>query len=189
MLSRFMAVLLATALTPVCSAQVTASFLAEFDRLKVHTALLAPSSAIDDSPLWSPDSLRIGVNVAGKWYQIDITKVALRAADWHKQRIGLISSRDPVSELDPSLIEPWKKGTRTNSTAVLDGTGNKVEFVRKGLRTALVVTSKGQKAVHLWISDLEACGELSLSPDGRWVAFMCEQNGPFVMDLYRVLRN
>jgi len=171
-----------------CSAQVTAPLLVEYDNLKVHTALLAPSSGVDESPLWSPDSRLLGVNVEGRWYQVDTAKVVLQSADWHKQRIGRVSSGDAVSPLNETEITPWKKATRSDSTVVVDHVGNKLEFVRKNPRTAFVVTAKGRKPLTLWTSDLENCGELSLSPDGRWVAFICEQNGVFVTSLDRVLQ-
>jgi hypothetical protein len=172
----------------VCLAQVTAPLLIEYDRLKVNTALLAPSSGVDESPLWSPDSKRVGVNVEGKWYQIDTTRVQLQPADWHHQRIGRVASGEAVSQLDPSEVTAWQKVTRTDSTAIVDNSGDKLEFVRKDLRTALVVTAKGRKPLQLWKSDLENCGDLSLSPDGQWVAFTCEENGVFVMNLDRGLR-
>ncbi len=173
----------------VCSAQVTAPLLMQYDKLKVHTALLAPSSGVDESPLWSPDSKRIGVNVEGKWYQIDTAKVTLQLAEWHKQRIGRLSSGAPISQLDPGEITAWQKATRTDSTTIVDNSGNKLEFVRKDLRTALVLTEKAREPRQLWITGMENCGELSLSPDGQWVAFICEQNGVFAMSLDRMLRS
>jgi hypothetical protein len=172
-----------------CSAQVPAPLLVEYDKLKVHTALLAPSPGVDEKPLWSPDSKRIGVNVEGKWYQIDTTKVTLQPADWHRQRIGRVSSGAAISQLDPSELTVWEKATRTDSTTVVDHAGNKLEFVRKDLGTALVLTAKARKPVRLWVTDLENCGELSLSPDGHWVAYICEQNGVFVMNLDRALQD
>jgi len=179
---------LAALMLGVCFAQETASLLIEYDKLRVHTALLAPSSGVDESPLWSPDSKKIGVNVEGKWYQIDTKKVVLQPADWHNQRIGRVSSTASISQLEANDIAAWQKATLTDSTALTDHAGNKLEFVRKDLRAAFVLTPKGSKPLNLWTSNLENCGELSLSPNGQWVAFICEQNGVFVMNLDRVLR-
>lgn len=170
-----------------CSAETTSPLLTQYDKLRVHTALLAPSSGVDEMPLWSPDSKVLAVNVEGKWYQIDTENVLLDRADWHKKHIGRIGSRHAISPLDTANIERWQKATLSNSTAIVDRAGNKFEFVRKDLRTRFVVTAKGRKPVLLWTSYAENCGELSLSPDGHWIAFICEQNGVLVTSVDRVV--
>jgi hypothetical protein len=114
--------------------------------------------------------------------------VELQPADWHGQRIGRVSSSPPTSQLDSNEIAAWQKATRIDLTKVVDKAGNKIEFLGKDLRTAVVLTAKERKPLQLWASTLENCGELSLSPDGQWVAFICEENGVFVTNLQRALR-
>ena len=186
-MSQLLKVFLSVALTASCSGQITNSLLAEYDKLKIHTALVAPSSGVDESPLWSPDSRFLGVNVQGRWYQVDTVKVELQPATWHEQRIGRISSGGAISPLDEAQLGVWRKATRSDSTALVDDAGNKYEFVRKTLRTSFVVIPKGRKALSLWTSGGENCGELSLSPNGRWLAFICEENGVLVTNVERVL--
>jgi len=111
-----------------------------------------------------------------------------RLAGWHIQPIGRISTRDAISPLDPKEVDAWGKVTRSDPTAIVDGAGNRLEFVRKNLGTGFVVTARGRKPLRLWTSGLENCGELSLSPNGRWVAFICEANGVFVTNLERAIR-
>ena len=186
-MSELLKFLLAAALAVSCAGQITNSLLTEFDKLKIHTALVAPSSGVDESPLWSPDSRLLGVNVRGKWFQVDTVKVELQAATWHSQRIGRVSSGGAISPLDEAQLGAWRKATRSDSTALVDDAGNKYEFVRKALRTSFVVIPKGRKPLSLWTSGLENCGELSLSPNGRWLAFICEENGVLVTNVDRVL--
>src|SRR3569832_1215329 len=56
----------------------------QYDKLKIHTALLAPSSAVDEMPLWSPDSKTLAVNIEGRWYGVEFGKVYLISAARHK---------------------------------------------------------------------------------------------------------
>ena len=183
---RFLLLGLSVIVGLACVAQVSQSLLAEYVKLQIHTALVVPSTGIDDSPLWSPDSRFLGVNIQGRWSQIDTTQLTLKAAVWHKLRIGIVSSQIAISPLDPGLIVEWTRATRSDSTVVADDSGTKIEFVRKNLGTSLVVTQKGRKARALWRSDLESCKELALSPNGQWVAFICEENGVFITNLARV---
>jgi hypothetical protein len=129
----------------------------------------------------------LAVNVEGRWYQVDTSKAILQPADWHKNAIGRISSSGGLSLLDVQEVGAWQKTTRTNPTVLIDGSGNKFEFVRRNVRTSFVVTPKRAKARVIWTSDLENCGELSLSPDGHWLAFICEENGVFVTSVDRVI--
>jgi len=47
----------------------------------------------------------------------------------------------------------------------------------------VLANGKGKKV--LWHSDIEACGGLAQSFDGRFVAYICETNGIFVTALFR----
>jgi hypothetical protein len=129
----------------------------------------------------------LAVNVEGRWYQLDTSKVTLQPADWHKIRIGRIRSNSAVSPLNAEDVEDWQKATRSNPTMLIDTDGNKFEFVRRDLHTSFVVTPKGGKARMIWTSEFENCGELALSPDRQWLAFICEENGVLVTSVDRVI--
>src|SRR5579872_3661743 len=74
----------------------------EMARLQVHTALMVPSQAVDEFPVWSPDSRFLAVNVQGKWFKLDTSSVQLHEAKWHGQRIGTVDSK---SKLEPLTNE------------------------------------------------------------------------------------
>jgi hypothetical protein len=63
------------------------------NRLHTNTALILPSDAVDEHPLWSPSRDYIAVNVMGKWYKVDLLQISLKVSSWRgKQRIGVITS-------------------------------------------------------------------------------------------------
>ena len=58
--------------------------------------------------------------------------------------------------------------------------GTRIELRQQDLGTQFVITPKGSKSEVLWTTDLENCHGLALSPDDKYVAFVCELNGVIV---------
>jgi hypothetical protein len=76
-------------------------------KLGVHTILLLESQAVDEMPLWSPDSRFVAVDVEGKWYKLDTGAItALGAANWHGQEIGAVHD-ELRSSVTVSLLNSW----------------------------------------------------------------------------------
>ncbi|HZS96987.1 MAG TPA: hypothetical protein VFA40_09405 [Terriglobales bacterium] len=89
-------------------AQLVNGLASEMARLRIHTALLIPSQAVDESPVWSPDSRYLGANIQGQWFKLDTSKVRLQEATWHRQKIGAIA--EPTLEpLAKSNALAWAK--------------------------------------------------------------------------------
>ena len=65
--------------------------------------------------------------------------------------------------------------------------GKSIQLRQKGTSTLLEIVEPSGKGKRLWKSDLEVCSHLSLSPDGRYVAFICELNGLMVSDVQRLV--
>ena len=158
------------------SAQTPETLLAEMASMKVNTALIFPSQAIDDSPVWSPDSHYLAGNVQGKWYKVQVDKVQLKPAKWHDDTIGAIIDTRIFEETTEQEVKNWTAKAPKQKDRIT------ASMQQDGLSTALVLTSGKRKKV-LWRTGIEACGETSRSSDGQFVAYICETNGIFVTAL------
>jgi hypothetical protein len=77
-------------LVTLALAQIGTGLRSEMQSLDVHTALLIPSQAVDESPVWSPDSRYLGANIQGKWFKLDTSKCG------YKRRLGIGSGLAPL---------------------------------------------------------------------------------------------
>jgi WD40 repeat protein len=170
-------------LAGLLAAMVAGGLRQELRRLDVDTALVLPTPALDDYPIWSPDSRYVAGNVMGTWTQVDLQRISLRAATWRGgERLGVIENRAAVTPLDPALLKQWTPRVEP-SPDVAERGPIRVEFSRNELSTALVVTRDGKPPRIVWSSGVETCGAPCISPDGHMVAFICEANGLLVMAL------
>jgi len=179
-------VFLLFAVLPV-TAQAQTNLETEMQRLQIDTALVLPSQAIDERPVWSPDSRYLAVNVQGEWHKLDTRQLSLQSAKWHGKQIGATSGKPPILPLTDGEMNAWAKTSRHGALRVQIDASTSAEFRHEGLRTSLVLTRKGNKPTVLWKSDLESCEELSVSPNNQYLAYICETNGVFVTDLAAVL--
>ena len=169
------------ALLPCLLAASHAGLAAELHRLGVQTALVLPSSAIDDFPKWSPDSRYVAANVMGVWNKVDLVAITLVPGTLHEQKIGVVEKKEAITALDLSLVESWPPKEEPQSAA--EAGGVRVEFKYNDLSTSLVVTHSGRAPRVVWTTGLEECGAPAVSPNGRFVAFLCVTNGLLVMTL------
>lgn len=155
----------------------------EMTRLKTETVLIVQSQAIDEYPLWSPNSDFIACNIEGKWYKFRLTNIDLADAKWRGQTIGVLTTKDAYSELTSKEQSEFEKVSNFNPREVKTKNGTEVELKMDGMTVSLIVTKKGEKAKKLWTSGGENCHSLVLSPDEKYVAYLCEMNGLLVMKL------
>ena len=155
----------------------------EMQRLKVETALIINSQAIDEYPLWSPNSDYIACNVEGKWIKVRLTNIFLAEAKWREQKIGYLNPSDAISELSSEEKEEFEKVSIFNPRKVITKDSTIVELKTNGMAVSLIVTKKGEKPKVFWTSGGENCHSLVLSPDERFVAYLCELNGLLIMRL------
>lgn len=156
----------------------------ELSKLHTDTALVMPSNAIDEYPLWSPSGDYLAVNVMGKWLKVNLSQISLEEGAWRgKQKIGVITSKSSVSEAGAQEIEQWTKVAKFNPRVLTTKMGTKIELRETGLGTTLIIHKRNQKAQKIWTSDMENCHSLVLSPDEQYVAFICESNGVVVMKM------
>jgi hypothetical protein len=155
----------------------------EMARLKTQTALIVQSQAIDEYPLWSPNSDFIACNIMGKWYKFRLTNIQLGEAKLGGQTIGVLTTKDASSEMTSSEQKKFDKVSKFNPREVRTKSGTKIELKENGdISISLIVTIKGEKPKILWTIG-ENCHSLVVSPDEKYVAYICESNGLFVMKL------
>ncbi len=155
----------------------------EMTRLKTETVLIVQSQAIDEYPLWSPNSDFVACNIEGKWYKFRLTNIDLADAKWRGQTIGVLTTKNAYSELTNKEQIEFEKVSKLNPREVKTTNGTKVELTMEGMSVSLIVTKKGEKAKKLWTSGGENCHSLVLSPDEKYVAYLCEMNGLLIMKL------
>lgn len=163
-----------------CAQSKPATLTTEMDRLKVHTVLLIPSSAIDEHPVWSPDGRYLVANVMGTWHSLDTSEVQLEPATWREQSIGVLAAKPNIEEIQAAKAEQWSKASVHGIREVTTRSGVKISLNQHELSTRFVVQKKGEAPRTLWRSTFENCHSLALSPDQRFIAFICEQNGVVV---------
>jgi hypothetical protein len=152
-------------------------------RLKTETVLIVQSQAIDEYPLWSPNSDFVACNIQGKWYKFRLTNIDLAKAKWRGQVIGVLTTKDAYSEMTSKEENEFKKVSKFNPREATTKNGTKVELKMEGMSVSLIVKKKGKKAKKLWSSGGENCHSLVLSPDEKYVAYLCEMNGLLLMKL------
>ena len=156
----------------------------EIKRIKTETVLIVNSQAIDEYPLWSPNSDFIACNIEGKWYKFPLTKIKLDEAKWRGQTIGVLANKDRYLALTKSEQKRFEKVSKLNTRKATTKDGTTIELRETGgLSVSLIVTKKGEKPKTLWTSGGENCHSLVLSPDGQFVAYLCEMNGLLVMKI------
>jgi hypothetical protein len=183
------AIILAFALLVSAAHPQESKFLeSEMTRVDVHTALLVPSQSVDEFPVWSPDSRFLGVNIEGKWFKLDTRNTRLHEAKWHEQRIGVMVGKSGLMPMSSEEAAEWGNRVQHGDSEVEGIGGFKAEMQRRELSSSLVLT-QGQRSAVIWKSEMENCGALSLSPNGSYLAYICELNGVLVTDIERVLRS
>lgn len=164
-----------------CS-QPTPTTLAEAMRTAgVSTALVLPSQAIDEYPVWSPDQRYMGVNVKGTWLKLPIDSVTIKKVYWRDMSIGqAIATQRPVA-LSTDELAACMRASSFQPREITTRSGIRIELRSVEMSTRLVITRTGKPEETIWTSGGENCHSLVLSPDQTHVAYLCELNGLLVM--------
>lgn len=155
----------------------------EMTKLNVDTVMIIKSEMIDEYPLWSSDSRFVGINIMGEWYKFDLKNVKLSINEWKQQKIGLVTNKDAMSNLTNQELEKFRFHSKNSGRKVITQTGEKIELQLTGFSSSLVITKRNSKPITLWTRNIENCHSLSLSPNEKYLAYLCELNGLFVMKL------
>lgn len=157
----------------------------EMARLKVSTALVLPSSRIAILPLWSPEGDQIASMIGNRWYRVNLKQIVLQEFDWKSQKAAQVSVKDSVALASTIEMRRWQQALKAvpeNQQTVTTKDGVKLELRKEGEKTSFISTKIGQNPRTLWSVD-ENCQSLTLSPDEKYVAFVGESSGVFVVNL------
>jgi hypothetical protein len=157
----------------------------EMARLKVSTALVIPSARIVHLPVWSPDGEQLASMVGNRWYKVNLKQVALKEFDWRTHKAGQVSVKESVVLAPGVEIDRWQKGQAAlleNQQVVITKNGVRLELKKEGANTSFIATKIGQNPRVIWSVE-EKCEGLTLSPDEKYVAFVGETSGVWVVNL------
>jgi len=161
------------------------SLASEMKRLSVRSALIVASPSVDEPPLvWPPDGRHVAFRSDGRWHWVALAPVTLVAATgMGSEPIGRAEPKPATPSVSESVVKEWERqGAFGNQKATgRDGTTAELKMTESG--TALVVTRPNSPPETVWSSKIESCHSPSLSPDQRWVAYICEQEGLIVTEL------
>jgi hypothetical protein len=126
----------------------------------------------------------VACNIQGKWHKFRLTNIELADAKWRGQTIGVLTTKDAYTSLSDNEQKQFAKVSKFNPREAITKSGTKIELKETGdLSVSLIVTKKGEKSKTLWTSGGENCHSLVLSPDEKYVAYLCEMNGLLIMKL------
>ncbi len=143
------------------------------------TALIVQSQAIDEHPIWSPDGEILGVNVMGTWWGLHVNDIELQPATWHQQTIAMWAGGPEAIELTDQQVASFRHPVTPSAREVTTKTGSTVALKPKGLGVEFSVSGNDGRDVW-WTSELSTCFALTLSPNEKYVAYICPSNGLFI---------
>lgn len=151
--------------------------------LGCDTVLVAPKQKVVDPIHWSPDSKSIGIKIGGKWVRVDLDKLMLKRFKWrNNQDVAAPKGIPDYPELADTERLGWVYGEEEGARAVTFRNGIRVELVEElPTGSAMWITRPGGSSYLRWRTTQEDCQALSPSPDGLWVAYLCEIHGVAVM--------
>jgi hypothetical protein len=93
------------------------------------------------------------------------------------------------SDATADQIDKWNGKSQSNPREAVSKSGTKVQLTEQqaDISTSFVI-SKGSHKKTLRVSGLENCYSPVLSPNEKYVAFICELNGVFVTDFEAAFR-
>lgn len=156
----------------------------EMTRLNVNTALIIKSEAIDEYPLWSSASHFVAANIMGKWYKFDLENTKLSEVEWGQQKIGLFINKNAMSDLTNQELTEFSSQSKNAGREVVTKDGKKIELKLQGFSSSLILTKNKLESKIMWSNDMENCHSLSLSPNEKYAAYICETSGLFLIKLY-----
>ena len=146
----------------------------------VDFALILQGAPVDNHPIWSTDGAWLAVDLAGHWHRFRLDSLELELAGWHLGDIGLLAAEPEHAAATPDQVTAWRQSTPYDPRKLTTSDGLTVTMTAAG---AFRIQQQGQGAKTLFQTGGENCHSLSLSPDERLLAFICELNGLFVYRL------
>jgi hypothetical protein len=151
--------------------------------MKCHTVLLAPMQKIVDPPRWSPDSKSIAFKLDGKWVRCDLDKLQVKRFKWrNNQDVAAPQGIPAYAPIPDEVWKAWSFCPEEVSRAVKVLGGPQIDLLADSNGgVSLRFTHQGGQVQETWTTRMEDCQALCLSPDQKWVAFLCGSHGIAVM--------
>jgi hypothetical protein len=148
----------------------------EMTRLGADITVLVPYGAIDEYPIWSPNSDYVGINVMGEWKKVGLTETYLVGADWSKKLVASYNFNGVMEPMSMEEIEEYKAASPWDPHKVTATDGTIFQITPPTPGTTFTISKPGQKTKLIW-SQGGVYHSLTLSPDGKYLAFLSETNG------------
>lgn len=148
------------------------------ETFQVHKAnyiLLVKSQAIDDYPVWTTDEKGLIFNVQGKWNLATLDGLWAYDGVYRKSNIAVITNLN-TQPVDEKTVKLHKQTLKYGNRSVTLKNGDLYELRQEGLSTKFIKKKDGKETI-LWVSDMENCYSLSVSPSEKYIAYISELNG------------
>jgi hypothetical protein len=99
------------------------------------------------------------------------------------QPIGRVEPTLATSSVSESVVKQWESQGSFGDRKATGRDGTTVELKTQDRETSLIVTRPNEQPETVWSTTLEECHSLSLSRDGRMVAYVCGHEGIIVTEL------
>ena len=165
------------ALSSLAWAQPTPTLQTELADLKTNLALLVNSSAVEERSLWSPQSDYVAFRLLGKWMKIPLNNLELKEGQWQGRKVGLLTNPTLMRELSESELKLFRVASEVQPVVIRTKAGKIYSLKRDGNGMALIAKGTNGGSRQLWFAGTEDCHSLSLSPDEKYLACLCEQSG------------
>jgi hypothetical protein len=129
LMKNFYAILLITCSLYACG-QENNGLGGGMDKLKTNTVLIVKSQAIDEYPLWSPNSDFVACNIQGKWFKFDLTQIDLEKASWYGYPIAL--AKTEAKALNSKELQKYMEVSEFSPREVKTKDSTKIETRRHG---------------------------------------------------------
>jgi hypothetical protein len=156
---------------------------ASLSALNCHTVLLAPKETVVDPIHWSPDSKSLAFKLNGTWLRCDLDQLQLKRYKWrNNQDVAGPRVQAIYPPMAAAELKEWASCSQEESRGVKVLGGPALQLLQQdGGSVTFRITFQDGKVTDLWTTNQEDCQALCLSPDQKWVAFLCSTHGVAVM--------
>lgn len=168
---------LALALFTLARAQTTPTLQTELTILQTNLVLLVSSGAVEERALWSPQSDYVACRLLGKWMKIPLNNLELKEGQWQGQKVGLLKNPALIRQLYESELKLFRATSEVQPIVIRTKPGIVYSLRPDGQGMVLVAKGRNGESRQLWSSGKEACHSMSLSPNEKYLACLCEQSG------------
>jgi Tol biopolymer transport system component len=148
--------------------------------MHVRIVAFGAGGMIDEYPHWSGDSSKLAFNIQGEWQELKLASLILGKADWAGQTIGYVTDAVVANEISEDMLSSYIANSDPSASEVKLSDGTKVSMAGVELGTSLTIHPVGSKLETVFQTHMDNCFAPTPSPDGKFVAFICDGAGLFL---------